>query len=398
MKRIIIALTAAVLSLQFAAGQLRPELLSKLTRIDSLATDAAEKKDYKGAIEQGNLMLATVLSLDEKERNMLGDNLISMYFYNLACYKALLGQRDDAIIDLNLADHYGYNDYGNMKADPDLESLRGTEEYASVLNRVKQKDFGVILTECAPYSAGGKSESRPEIRYADAGDANLKALRQRLNLDSVAGTGDEVSKIKNITRFVHNVIRHNGSQGNPSPRNGLAFIDSCANGRGTLNCRGMALLLNECLLSMGIPSRFITCFPKKYVNDCHVINAVYSRQLGRWIWMDPSFGAWVSDDQGNLLGLREVRQRLREGLPVVLNEEADHYQNKTSKEWYLDYYMTKNLYAMELCTDNIFGSEDEKFSKYSNGKYCCLVPEGFKADYTNGTMTSDEEWFWAAPE
>ena len=72
-------------------------------------------------------------------------------------------------------------------------------------------------------------------------------------------------------------------------------------------------------------------------NDCHVINAVYSNTLDKWLWMDPTFNAYVTDEKGNLLGIGEVRERLRKNEPIVLNEDANwNNKNKQTKEyWYI---------------------------------------------------------------
>lgn len=118
-----------------------------------------------------------------------------------------------------------------------------------------------------------------------------------------------------------------------------------------MNCRGLATVLNECYLSMGIPSRVITCMPKTYINDCHVINAVYSSTLGKWLWIDPTNNAWVTDEQGNLLSVEEVRARLRNGQPVQVNEDANwNNEKKTTTEDYLYEYMAKNLFYLESWT------------------------------------------------
>ncbi len=160
----------------------------------------------------------------------------------------------------------------------------------------------------------------------------------------------------------------------------------------------MAMLLNECLLSMGIPSRYITCYPKVMENDCHVINAVWSSQLNKWIWMDPSFNAWITDEAGNLLGLNEVRAKLISNEPMVLNPEANHYDSDTDKAWYLDYYMTKNLYALEANCFNGFGAEDVNIHPYAKRNYVILVPEDFKPDYTRSKCVSNDVLFWQPPK
>ena len=116
--------------------------------------------------------------------------------------------------------------------------------------------------------------------------------------------------------------------------------------------------------------------------------------------MDPSFNAWISDEQGNLLGIREVRQRLRQGLPLVLNPEASHYDDGvTEKSWYLDYYMTKNLYAIEANVHNVYGAENSDKLKNGTVQFIALIPPtGDIPDYARKLITTtNDAWFWQAP-
>ena len=62
----------------------------------------------------------------------------------------------------------------------------------------------------------------------------------------------------------------------------------------------------------------------------------------------PTNNAWVMDENGIMLSVQEVRERLRDGRPVILNEEANwNNQQKITKEYYLDSYMAKNLYSIK---------------------------------------------------
>ena len=77
--------------------------------------------------------------------------------------------------------------------------------------------------------------------------------------------------------------------------------------------------------------------------------------------MDPTFNAYVTDEKGNLLGIGEVRERLRNNQPVVLNEDANwNNKNKQTKEYYLDYYMTKNLYYVTCPLQSEYNAESNR--------------------------------------
>lgn len=221
-----------------------------------------------------------------------------------------------------------------------------------------------ILTNGAAYNY---SDNRfiPQFTYQDQNSPELKRIRTELKLDSIAGKGNELSQIFNLMHWVHDLVEHDGSSNNPALKNAVDLIKVCQSEKRGVNCRMMATILNECYLAMGIKSRYITCMPKEtQFDDCHVINMVYSTELNKWLWMDPTFDAYVMDENGKLLGIQEVRERLVKGQPLVLNADANW--NRTSlqtKEHYLDYYMAKNLYRLETPLNSMYNTETTEKGK-----------------------------------
>ena len=205
----------------------------------------------------------------------------------------------------------------------------------------------------------------PEFTYQSKDNPNLQKIRKELNLDSIAGKGSELSQIFNLLHWIHYLIRHDGNSYNPDSKNAIDLIQVCKTENRGVNCRMMAIILNECYLSMGIKSRYITCMPKETeFNDCHVINMVFSKDLNKWIWIDPTFGAYVMDEKGNLLGIQEVRERLIKGEPLIINADANwNRESLQTKEHYLNYYMAKNLYRMECPLSSEYNSETWKKGK-----------------------------------
>lgn len=251
----------------------------------------------------------------------------------------------------------------------------------------------------------------PKFAYQSQDNADLKRIRKDLKLDSIAGNGSELSKIFNLMHWVHNLVRHDGSSNNPTLKNAIDLIRVCKTENRGVNCRMLATILNECYLSLGIKSRYITCMPKEtQFDDCHVINMLYSSELNKWIWIDPTFDAYVMDDKGNLLGIQEVRERLVKGLPLVLNADANRNRNVLqTKEEYLENYMAKNLYRLETPVISQYDSETWK-----NGKsieYVELLPlDGLvqepqkkmvKNNQTGVTFTNyktnNPDLFWTKP-
>lgn len=237
------------------------------------------------------------------------------------------------------------------------------------------------------------------FEYATPDNALLTLTRERFNLDSIAGTGDDVSRIKNLLYWVHDNIPHNGNNGYPRGEMNLRNIydsahrDSCG-----YNCRVLAIALTEALLAEGIPARYLTCESKAWDTDgdCHVICMAWSRTLGKWIWVDPSFAAYVTDDKGLLLHPGEVRYRLKHDLPLVLNPDANwNHQSMQTKEYYLETYMAKNLYIMSCNMLNQANPEGE--ADHPKGQFVALTPQ--KSNYTaTSIITTDDNWFWQSPE
>jgi hypothetical protein len=250
----------------------------------------------------------------------------------------------------------------------------------------------------------------PKFEYQSMDDPNLVRIRQELKLDSIAGQGNEISKILNLMHWVHYVVRHDGNSNNPESMNAIDLINVCKVENRGVNCRMMATILNECYLALGIKSRFVTCMPREIdFNDCHVINMVYSNDLEKWIWIDPSFDAYVMNEKGELLGIEEVRERLINNQPLILNPDANWNREMSyTKEYYLENYMTKNLYRFESHIVSEYNSET-----YADDKpitFVELLPlDGLeqtpqKREWTNSAgvpgyyyKTNNPNLFWTKP-
>lgn len=268
-----------------------------------------------------------------------------------------------------------------------------------------------VLKSAAKYEARPNEVKIPAFTYQSADSPPLRELRKKYKLDSIAGQGDDVSQMLNLMRWVHNAIEHNGNKPNEGKMNADQFLTSCRKGGGTLNCRGLAITLNEVYLAMGIPSRFVTCIPKDTSDfDCHVINTAFSSKLNKWIWLDPTQNAYVMDEKGELLSIPEVRERLINDQPLLLNPDANwNYRGTTDKAWYLGYYMAKNLYQFSTPLHSSYNYESDEKGKemiiYVDlwpAKAGLYLPAYAKKTNKGGTTyvnyrSGNPDLFWSAP-
>ncbi|MGZ4038340.1 MAG: transglutaminase-like domain-containing protein, partial [Bacteroidia bacterium] len=334
--------------------------------------------------------------------------------YNFCCLYSLQNNKPMALAEFETCVKLGYSNYTHLFEDSDLDNIRNEERYKILAKQVRAVgDHLYILCRAEQYNTAD-NRPLPKFTYQAAGDPNLTALRKAFNLDSVAGTGSEVSQILNLLHWIHNLVPHNGSMENPAVKNAMSMIAVCKKEKRGLNCRGLATVLNECYLSLGIKSRFITCMPKDSLgvdNDCHVINMVYAPSLKKWLWIDPTFDAYVMNENGDLLSIEEVRERIIKNRPMILNPDANwNHQSSQTKEHYLMDYMAKNLYKLSCAVSSEYDTETNAANKTIS--YIDLLPLDYymqkpdKTEHvgkTTGTThvtynTNNPVLFWQIPE
>lgn len=408
-------LLAVIFFLVFTGSNAQTESQDELNNFfmlhDSLMLDAGMKSDAKTY----NKLLAAVqkkykkLPANFKEAFVSFASLNSTYLYNLSCIYSKNGNKKKALSTLKKSIDDGFWDYDHLQKDPDLDNIRNDKKFAAITAPLIDYSLS-ILREAAEYNLSDFREF-PGFSYQAMDDENLVRLRKEFNLDSVAGDGDEISKILNLMSWVHNGIRHDGSSINPSDQNAFGIIGTCVKENRGVNCRMMAIVLNECYLSMGIMSRQVTCMPgEKYVDECHVINSVYSQDLKKWLWIDPTFEAYVMNESGEMLSIEEVREALVNNTGLILNPNANwNNESQQTKEYYLDKYMAKNLYRIKCPVVSQFDAETSIAGK--SIEYVELLPLAYpfqkpdrketkqKAEQTVTIeyLTNNPELFWAAP-
>jgi hypothetical protein len=338
----------------------------------NIAYDKKDEKTYNTLLSEYLTLHENLTAEEKKERSYELSNI----YYNLTCIYSLLNNKSSAINCFKKSMDAGYNDYGHVQIDTDLDNIRKEEEFIALNKKLKTTgDYLDILKKANKYNL---SDNRPlpVFSYQSSDDPKLSALRKGFNLDSIAGQGNDVLKILNLLHWVHDLVPHDGMNGNPEVKNAMSMVEICKKDNRGLNCRGLALVLNECYLAMGIKSRIVTCLPKdslKIDQDCHVINSVYSESLKKWLWIDPTTNAYVMNEKGEMLSIQEVRERLIENKTLIINPDAN-WNNKTSqtKEEYLQNYMAKNLYMLECPASSEYNMETSSEGKTYN--YIRLLP------------------------
>lgn len=373
-------------------------------RLYGLFRELVSNKNYTGAIvplqELINIFDTTTVYMEPSIGipKQAIDKQKSIYQYDLACCYAIIGKKKTALETLKSCVDNGYDNYGNMYWDKDFTSLKKDKKFQALLDIVKGRQPLEVLKKSNAYKAEA-ADVIPKFEYQHKDHPNLQLVREYFKLDTIPGKGNELEHIKNLLHFVHDKIRHDGNSRTVCEYDAIDLYNYAkATGNG-VNCRMLAITLCDIYLSMGYKARVVTCLAADPNDpDCHVINSVWSETLQKWLYIDPTMDAWVTDENGNMLGIAEVRQRLIDGSELVLCPTANwNHETPQTKEYYLETYMAKNLYY-QVCKKKCYFNHESIYHNTDN-EDIRLVPAGWEnGSYQSATTTTDPERFWAKPE
>ena len=339
---------------------------------------------------------------------------ITNAYYNHACIYSLNNNKPMGLAYLDSAMVHGFYDYQHIQTDSDLDNIRHEARYTEIANAMRSVgDYPYILARGEKYNPNDLRRI-PAFTYPPVNDPNLVALKNRFNLDSVAGTGNDVSKVLSVLHWVHNNVNHDGQHESGIVNiNALDIITTVKAKKIGVSCGELATTLNDCYLSLGFKARKVYCFPKDSLQmdyDSHVINVVFVPSLKKWIWVDPTNDAYVMDEHGNLLSIEEVRERIIQNQPLIVNPDANwNHREAITRDFYLGYYMSKNLYRMYSPLSGDYNYQTPGANKTT--VYVMLLPLDYfkqgpdKSDAVNSKTNSTVTWyrtnnpsvFWQTP-
>jgi hypothetical protein len=246
-------------------------------------------------------------------------------------------------------------------------------------------DYVKILKKSAPY-CHDEDQNFPAFTYQSADDPHLTDLRKTYNLDAVAGIGSETDKVIRLLQWFHDQVPHDDNK----PLDVLTaknIIETYKTTKYAQGCYPLSVAMNEIFLSMGIKSRSVICYSGKYPSPAggHVINSVYIDSLKKWIYVDPQENAYIKDEKGNFLSIPEVRARLIDGRPLILNATANYHHVPTKKEVYLYQFMAQHLYRTICPLNSAWDSQTREDGKTM--EYVELLPYGSQEPGIDGFET-----------
>jgi hypothetical protein len=243
-----------------------------------------------------------------------------------------------------------------------------------VYTMYKQIHYNMLLKKYNNFR--GTSNNSTKLQF-DFSNENFLILKNKYELDKVAGNGNDLSKALNILYWLCKHTYHKGNYDNHVSKNSLDLLEYSFDKEddGGLNCLNLSFILTECLLSIGLPAHTVRILPFSYKDtDNHVVTHVYIKSMEKWIMLDPTWCSYFSDTDENILNIFEIRHIFADNKDVYLNDGFSYngqnlIKNLQEVQWYKR-YMAKNLFYFDVNEISTFGQDNV-------GKTLYLSPESF---------------------
>jgi len=232
-----------------------------------------------------------------------------------------------------------------------------------------------------------------EIEYRF--DDDYTAFTAKYPIAEIAGNGTDFEKCKNLLFWLTAHTFHKGDFYDPNDTRDAAdwlahaYDNDAEHG---INCLMLSQVLTECLLSQGIRARRVFLMPfSPNDGDNHVVTEAYAADLGRWVFLDPTYGAYVTDDDGIPLNVLEIRRRLAARKPLHFNAEANY--NGTP----IDQRDIEAYYAKDFAHFHIQPVQGRLANRMEERIY--FAPIGFDSlEFYAATMEFRAEFFVGNPQ
>ncbi len=211
-------------------------------------------------------------------------------------------------------------------------------------------------------------------------DLNLMELRKKYNLDLKSGKSDDFNGQLRIMRWVHEALLNKETEPYSGNLTALDILNKAFNKRKCFNCITHAVVLAQCLLSMGYCARYISCMPLDALPfDNHVLTEVYSSTHQKWIVLDATINAYFTDSCNKILSLIEIRDCLIREEKLSFNyfdrfsgsgALKSDYSVNYSEDRYIN-TMIRNFFVLQYrqINDSSYYNEEEVYYRLIPQKY-----------------------------
>ena len=218
-----------------------------------------------------------------------------------------------------------------------------------------------------------------EFSYSDTlENSYLSEMRKTYILEGlVSGQMNELDKIVNILDWASKQWEHNGSN-TPTKQDALTILKEAQEGK-QFRCVEYGIVATSALNSIGIPARTLglkTRDVEKVMRGAgHVVSEVYSKELGKWIFIDPQFNIMPTLNGTPLNGVEFQKAIFDKNANLRLINKAGELSDKDSKSYIK--WIGKYLFYFDVLFDQKT-LNSSKFKSINGMTKITLVPVGHK--------------------
>lgn len=197
------------------------------------------------------------------------------------------------------------------------------------------------------------------FKYSYDDDASKK-LKDKYHIEKISGDRNTLSKSINLLRWLSGHTYHVGDYDGHIANNALNLLEySYDNGlKCGINCRSLSITLSECCLAVGLKARAVYLMPfSPYDHDNHVVCEVFVPENNKWIMLDPTYNGYITDEDGGIYGVLELRHALANRTKLKFNPEFNYNGDYNIDFKDMEAYYAKDLFYLKCKEIHTYDSE-----------------------------------------
>lgn len=236
--------------------------------------------------------------------------------------------------------------------------------------------YNIFRGALLSFDAYSKDDNLMELIYDTA--VEYEDLNAVYRLNDIIAKGNTYTKCLCLMNYLTAHLMHNPNYDNHIKTGLMDLLEFAWDGekRESLNSICLAHILRSFFLSQNIIARVVYMFPfSPYDSDTHVITEAWQEESKKWVMFDPVYNTCVSDENGILLSVAELREALSRREKIFLSTTVAYNQKSLTakeEEELLTFY-AKNCFFFKV-------NELQTRNGATTGQTAVIIPDGFDYD------------------
>ncbi len=215
--------------------------------------------------------------------------------------------------------------------------------------------------------------------YSDTlGNEYLRELRNTYNLEHlVTGEMNDLDRVRNILDWTSKQWEHNGSN-TPTKQDALTILQEAHEGK-QFRCVEYGIVATSALNSIGFHSRTLGLktrdVEKVRRGAGHVVSEVYSKELDKWVFIDPQFNIIPTLNGNPLNGVEFQKEIFNKNANLKLVNKQGELDAKDAENYIK--WVGKYLFYFDVLFDQKT-LNSTRFKNINGMTKLTLVPVGYK--------------------